>query len=206
MTHLSARRKSLCQTSLLCCALLGPTGQQAMAQTVLPTATTLPSDSLYRLSIALTDAQGHRFDWHDQIGRAQLVTMFYGDCRTACPLVLQTLQQTVTAAHLLPQQLGVTMVSLDPLHDTPSSLTALAQSHHLDPAVFRLAVAADDSHTRMLAAVLNIQYRSRANGEISHTTRVLLLDTNGRVVASSTALGATPDPEFLKQIQSITKS
>jgi protein SCO1/2 len=36
---------------------------------------------------------------------------------------------------------------------------------------------------------------------INHTTRISLLDASGSVVASSTELGADPDPVFLEQIR-----
>jgi protein SCO1 len=161
----------------------------------------LPADSLYRLSVPLTDTAGTRFDWSDMAGHPMLVTMFYGDCNTACPIVLENLQKTVAALKQPASRLGVLMVSLDPLHDTPRSLTKLAQSHKLDPAAFRLAVSTDDTHTRALAAALHIKYRALSGGEINHTTRICLLDAGGRVIASSTELNIEPDPAFLAQIR-----
>ena len=202
MMYRNARLTALCRGGTLWLALMGTSPAPAMAQAVPSAAVVLPADSLYRLSIALTDAQGRHFNWHDLAGRPTLATMFYGDCNTACPLVLKNLQQTIAALKLPAGRLAVTMISLDPLHDTPASLNNLAQSHHLDQAVFRLALAADDSHTPTLAAVMNIKYRLLAGGEISHTTRVLLLDANGHIIASNAALGIEPDPEFLKQIRS----
>ncbi|MES2300396.1 MAG: SCO family protein [Pseudomonadota bacterium] len=161
----------------------------------------LPADSLYRLAVPLTDSVGKQFDWSEMAGHAVLVTMFYGDCNTACPIVLENLQQTVAALKLPAARLSVLMVSLDPLRDTPKSLAKLAQSHHLDPALFRMAVSSDDTHTRALAAALRIKYRGLAGGEINHTTRICLLDANGKVVASSTELSTVPDAAFLAQLK-----
>ncbi len=161
----------------------------------------LPSDSLYRLSVPLTDSEGRHFDWRDLAGKPVLVTMFYGDCNTACPIVIKNLQQTIVALKDMPGKPSVLMVSLDPLRDSQAGLARLAHTHLLDTTVFRLAVSSDDSHTRAMAAALNIKYRALSGGEINHTTRICLLDANGRVIASSSELSIAPDPAFLAQIR-----
>ncbi|MES2319345.1 MAG: SCO family protein [Pseudomonadota bacterium] len=161
----------------------------------------LPAASLYRLAVPLTDSAGLRFDWRALAGRPALVTMFYGDCNTACPITIENLRRTVAA--LKPGKVGimVLMVSLDPLHDSPASLADLAARHKLDPAVFRLAVAADETHTRAMAAALQVKYRALEGGVINHTTRVSLLDGGGQLLASSTELSSDPDPAFLAQVR-----
>ena len=165
----------------------------------------LPATSLYQLAVPLTDSAGHRFDWRVLAGRPALVTMFYGDCNTACPIIIENLRRTV--ALLKPGRAGLTvlMVSLDPLHDTPASLAELAAKNKLDPAVFRLAVAADETRTRAMAAALQVKYRALEGGVINHTTRVSLLDAGGNAIASSTELASDPDPVFLAQIRKALK-
>jgi protein SCO1/2 len=158
----------------------------------------LPATSLYQLSVPLTDSSGQRFDWRQLAGRPALVTMFYGDCNTACPIIIENLRRTV--AQLKPG-MTVLMVSLDPLHDSAASLAELAAKHKLNPAVFRLAVAPDETRTRAMAAALQVKFRVLEGGVINHTTRVSLLDAGGNVIASSTELGADPDPVFLAQIR-----
>lgn len=165
----------------------------------------LPAASLYRLAVPLTDSAGRRFDWRELAGKPALVTMFYGDCNTACPIIIENLRRTV--AQLKPGRPNITvlMVSLDPLHDTPASLADLAAGHKLDPTLFRLAVAADETRTRAMAAALQVKYRAVENGVINHTTRVSLLDAGGSVVASSSELRADPDPVFLAQLRNALK-
>lgn len=165
----------------------------------------LPAASLYRLEVPLTDSAGRRFDWRQLAGQPALVTMFYGDCNTACPIIIENLQRTVAQLKPGRPRITVLMVSLDPLHDTPASLADLAAGHKLDPALFRLAVAADETRTRAMAAALQVKYRAVENGVINHTTRVSLLDAGGSVVASSTELRADPDPVFLAQIRKALK-
>ncbi len=165
----------------------------------------LPATSLYKLAVPLTDSAGHRFDWRALAGRPALVTMFYGDCNTACPIVIENLRRTVAQLKQGRAGLTVLMVSLDPLHDSPVSLADLAAKNKLDPAVFRLAVAADETHTRAMAAALQVKYRSLEGGVINHATRLSLLDAGGSIIASSTELASDPDPIFLAQIRKALK-
>ncbi|MBX9913324.1 MAG: SCO family protein [Pseudomonadaceae bacterium] len=175
--------------------------QDAPTAPVIASAPALPADSLYALSVPLIDAQGRSFDFQELAGKPLLVTMFYGDCTVACPIIMQNLQRTM--AEVKPQvgQLSVLMVSLNPEHDNSASLLHLSQKHQLDEQFFRLAVSIDDGHTRALAAALKIKYRLLENGEISHNTRVVLLDARGQVLAASTQLQATPDPLLVKEIR-----
>lgn len=161
----------------------------------------VPADSLYGLAMPLTDAQGEHFDWREMAGKPLLVSMFYGDCASACPVLMQSLQRTI--AELQPEEgaLKVLMVSLNPQHDTPASLAHMSHTHQLDERFFRLAVAADEGQTRAMAAVLKIKYRALDNGEISHNTRVSLLSASGQVIASSTVLKPVADQALLLEIR-----
>lgn len=203
--------KSSMRCAAFCAVVTGSVTGAALAQqpgvasAANPSKPALPADSLYWLTVPLTDAQGKRFDLRDLAGRPVLVTMFYGDCNTACPIIIETLQQTMAALKLPASKLSVLMVSLDPLHDSPASLAQLGQTHHLDNKVFRLAVSSNDTHTRAMAAALDIKYRVLGGGEISHTTRIALLDAGGKIVASSTQLNTAPDQEFLKKIRLAVK-
>lgn len=168
-------------------------------------AAALPSTSLYRLSVPLTDSAGKRFEWRELAGRPALVTMFYGDCNTACPIIIENLHRTVARLPPGHKPLTVLMVSLDPLHDSPASLADLAAKHKLDARVFRLAVAPNETHTRAMAAALQVKFRALEGGVINHTTRVSLLDAGGTVIASSSELSADPEPAFLAQVRQALK-
>jgi len=178
----------------------------AQDRSPVPAASAAPGASLYRLSTPLTDAAGQRFTLQDFAGRPLLVTMFYGDCHTACPIVVETLKRTVAALGPDGKRLQVLLISLDPGRDTPKSLSMLSRTHGLDSAQFRLAVAGNETDTRLLASGLNIRYRALDNGEISHTTRIVLLNASGTVQADSSQLQAEPDPAFVKQIAAQLKA
>lgn len=166
----------------------------------------LPGNSQYQLDISLTDAAGQRFNLRDMAGTPVLVTMFYGDCNAACPIIIETLKRTVEALGPNAAKLRVLMVSLDPFNDSPAGLAKLVKDKQLDPQRFRLAVAKDESQTRMLAGALQIKFRQLGDGVINHTTRITLLDGSGVSKAVSTRLDTTPDAEFVKQINHLLKS
>lgn len=161
----------------------------------------IPADSLYGLPVTLTDAQGVKFDWREMAGQPVLVTMFYGDCASACPVLIESLQRTIAELQPKPGSLKVLMVSLNPQHDTPASLGHLMHMHKIDAGVFRLAVAGDEGQTRAMAAALQIKYRQLDNGEISHNTRVSLLNASGQEIASSTQLKSTADQALLVELR-----
>lgn len=161
----------------------------------------IPADSLYGLPVTLTDAQGVKFDWREMAGKPVLVTMFYGDCASACPVLIESLQRTIAELQPKPGSLKVLMVSLNPQHDTPASLGHLMHMHKIDAGVFRLAVAADEGQTRAMAAALQIKYRQLDNGEISHNTRVSLLNASGQEIASSSLLKSTADQALLVELR-----
>ncbi|MCU6499058.1 SCO family protein [Rugamonas sp. A1-17] len=168
-------------------------------------AAALPGNSVYRLDATLTDAAGQHFALHDMAGTPVLITMFYGDCHAACPVIIETLKRTVAALGPDGKRVRVLMISLDPKHDTPAALSSLLMMHQLDPAQFRLVAAGSDSQTRALAATLNIKYRVLESGEINHTTRIALLDASGTVQVDTTRLDADPDPAFVKQVAALIK-
>jgi protein SCO1/2 len=59
---------------------------------------------------------------------------------------------------------------------------------------------ADDNGVRKVAALLGVRYRRLANGEFNHSSALFLLDADGRIVAKTEKIGATPDPEFVAQV------
>jgi protein SCO1 len=112
-----------------------------------------------------------------------------------------------TRAKLAPDErarLPVTLVSFDPARDTVAALKRHATQRGLDPAAWTLA-RTDARSVRRLAAVLGIQYRALSDGEFNHSTVLLLLDADGRIVARSTRLG-NADPAFVQAAATLLKA
>lgn len=161
----------------------------------------LQGPSLYQVQAPLTDQTGQPLAL-SQLHSVALLTMFYGDCQYACPIIIESLKRTAAA---LPEpqrsKLRIVMISLNPGIDTSEKLSRLMQSQQLDPKQFTLAVSDNDADTRQWAAVLGIKYRRAANGEINHSSRQILLDATGVPIAQNDKLNAVPDPEFVQQIR-----
>ncbi len=89
---------------------------------------------------------------------------------------------------------------MDPARDTPETLAKVQRERHLDPPSWILLqpAAAD---VRPLAAILGVRYRALADGEFNHTTTLVLLDAEGRVLARTEQIGAAGDPEFAAAVR-----
>lgn len=138
-------------------------------------------DSLYQLSMKLTDQRGQPTTLDAFRGHPVIVSMFYGSCPAACPLLVSNVKalegsldpETRAAVRIL-------LVSFDPRNDTPAALGRFAEERGIDGSRWTLA-SASDAQVRTLAAVLGIKYRRLPDGGFNHTSTVLLLDRDGRI-------------------------
>lgn len=181
--------------------LAGLLASFSLAAMAAPMAETLPGDSVYQFQATLTDSTGRVFAWRDLRGQPRIVTMFYTSCRYICPLVVDTLRgierQLTTDER---ERLGFVLVSMDPARDTPEALARVMSERHLDAAHWRLLQPRPDE-LRGLAGLLGIRYRSLADGEFNHSTALVLLDAEGRILARSERLGAGGDSAFLADVR-----
>lgn len=164
------------------------------------TRTPLPGDSIHHLGVSLTDQDGRVFMMNERRGRPRLVSMFYTSCQFVCPMLIDALRDT--EAKLAPEErkhLSVLMVSFDPVHDTVAVLERTADQRQLDTRHWTLA-RTDAAAVRKLAAVFRIQYRALANGDFIHTTALILVSADGRVLGRTTRLGDA-DPAFVALVE-----
>lgn len=160
----------------------------------------LPGASIYQLDIALTDQAGDIQKLAARRGTPQLVTMFYTSCTMVCPIIIDTLKMTRKAVgNPSRQQLGVLAVSFDPEHDDVGVLHSYADAQKIDLGVFTLA-RAEAPAVRQLAAVLGLQYRQLPDKNFNHSSQLVLLDREGRIIARTSLIGRT-DPEFVAIIR-----
>lgn len=160
--------------------------------------------SIYHLDAALTDQGGveHQLDIHR--GHPVLVTMFYGSCPMACPLLIDTMravEKTVSPAER--EHLRFLLISIDPERDTVAKLRELGTTRKLDPTRWTLA-RTDAANVRKIAAVLGIQYRKLPDGGFNHSSIVTLLGTDGEIQYQSSVLGKA-DPELLAALKRISQ-
>ena len=160
----------------------------------------LPPDSVYHLEVALTDQRAVTASFAAGRGGVRIVSMFYANCPYVCPLIIDTIKRVereLDPAALA--KLDVLLVTLDPERDDPAALANVVEKRKLDATRWTLARTAPGD-VRKLAAVLGIQYRQLENREFNHSSALILLDADGRVLARSSVLGAT-DPEFVAAVR-----
>ena len=179
---------------LSCLALVSLSTFAASAQPA------LPRDSVYQLPLLLTDQHGKTWDWSHHRGQPQVVAMFYASCPNMCPLIVDS-GKAIEHALSPDQQRGLHLlyISIDPAHDTPAVLNELATTRKLDPARWSLA-SPRVQDVRSVAGLLGVRYRQLADGQFNHTSVMVLLDREGRIVARTEQVGAVPDPAFLGSV------
>jgi protein SCO1 len=164
--------------------------------------TALPGDSLYRLNPRLTDQDGKPFELKSLQGGPVLASMFYSSCDMVCPVLFETVAQTVKSVPAPARdRIRVLMVTFDPERDTVAVLKETAAKHRCDP--HWSIVRGSPADARQIAAALGVQYRRLASGEFNHSTSVLLLDSQGRITQRSGSLGAV-DADLVAALRQAT--
>lgn len=182
------RRRVLWGLGALACAPLSAMGA----------ASELPGESIYRLRDTLVDQDGRTFGLSSMRGHAVLASMFYSSCEMVCPMIFETIHQTLKALPAAEAKaVKVLMISFDPARDSVPVLKKIAQQHSCD-ARWTLA-RSNESSVRTVAAALGVQYRRLASGEFNHSSTLELLDTEGRITARSGVLGAV-DPALVAAV------
>lgn len=175
------------------------------AQTAVASRAALPGDSVYQVPATMIDQDGHPFKLAERRGQPVLVSMFYNSCEFVCPMLIDTLRNTEQS--LTPEErshLSMLLITFDPARDDVKVLKSVADKRGLDPAHWTLA-RTDAVSVRKIAATLGIQYRLLANGEYNHTTVLILLDADGRIIGRTKKIGAT-DPAFVKLVREAVKA
>lgn len=145
-------------------------------------------DSLFHLQATWQNHRGNTVQLSDFADRPTIITMIYGSCQTACPILVRDAQRIRAA---LPEDqrhhIQVVVVSFDPARDTPDALAEYATDRAVDkPNWHYLNGQANDIRT--LATLLGIRYRDNGDGTFDHSNVVAVLDPAGRIVHRSEGL------------------
>ena len=160
--------------------------------------TPLPANSIYQLSVPLSDQLGRVSTLENWRGKPVLISMFYSSCQFVCPRIVDALKRTEES---LATKVPILMVSFDPARDDTAALKAMAGERHIDPKLWTLA-RTDARNVRKLAATLGIQYRELPSGEFNHASVIILLDAEGRIVGKTSTIGEA-DPAFVKLVKKL---
>ena len=160
----------------------------------------LPPDSVYQLQARLVDQDGRALAWPALRGKPRLVAMFYTSCQYICPLIVDSgkaVEHRLSAAER--KRIGIVLVSMDAARDDPQALRQVVRQRGLDTARWTLATPRAQD-VRDIAAVLGVRYRQLADGGFNHSSALVLLDADGRVLARTERMGTQPDPEFVAAV------
>lgn len=163
-----------------------------------------PDTSVFGLGVPWTDQAGRAFDLHSLAGTPTVVLMFYGTCRSACPVLIRDVKRVEAA--LTPAARARTrfvLVTFDPSNDTPERLRELAAESQLDLSRWSLLRGADDD-VRAFATVLGVQFSRVGPGEYTHSNLITLLDPQGVVAFQLDGL-QQPVGELARRIEGYTR-
>jgi protein SCO1 len=164
----------------------------------------------------LTDQTGAKFSAQDLAGRAALVDFIYTHCTDACPLLsanFSQAQRKLADQGLLGSKAMLVSVSVDPVHDTPTVLNEYAQSFKADSSNWKFLTGDFDGVWDVLTG-FKLQTRPPrpavdslppGGTELSHTTRIVLLDPQGQVRAYLNGDDASPD-ELVDAVRRVVRS
>jgi protein SCO1/2 len=169
----------------LACTSLGCEKASASERHEQKTAPAAPTvgPSLYPIRVALRDQDGVAIGLDVHRGHPVIISMFYGSCPSACPLLVSHVKEL--EASLSPEvraRVRVLLVSFDPEHDTPEALSKIARQHHVATDRWRLATGSDDD-VRQIASALDVSYRKQPSGAFAHDSVIAVLDGEGRILA-----------------------
>ena len=176
-------RQLLVGVTLACTLFACSTRDRANEASTTRTAAEGAAPSIYPLRVALEDQRAQAIGLDVHRGHPTIVSMFYGSCPVACPLIISRIKEIESQ---LPEparrDVRVLLVSFDGERDTPGALAGIMKLRGLDSARWTLARGSDDA-ARQIAAVLGISYRAAPGGAIDHDSVLTVLDREGRPLA-----------------------
>ncbi len=135
--------------------------------------------------LEMQNERGEKIRMSDFRGQVVAFTFVYSRCPlpTYCPLISNHLQE----AQEILARIGVTggwhfiSITLDPEHDTPEVLAAVAQNRDADTSRWTFATAGTSSVTQFGRA-FGLEFSRGANGVINHNLRTVVIDATGHLV------------------------
>lgn len=150
--------------------------------------------SLYHLNASWTDHRGQPLTLSRFQGQPVVITMMYGSCATACPILMHDLTRIQSALPTaVREQTQLIVASFDSERDTPEALAEYAADRHLDRQHWHFLHGERDQ-VRTLATLLGIRYRAKEDGGFDHSNVITVLDADGRIVYRSEGLLKPVEP------------
>jgi len=163
----------------------------------------------------LTDQTGAPFSSSALAGRVTLLDFVYTHCTDACPLLSATFQQAqrkLADDKLLGDRIMLVSLSVDPQHDTPPVLAEYGQRFKADATGWKL-LSGDWDQVYDVVTGFKVATRpprpaadapAPGGTELTHSTRIILIDAQQQVRAYLEGQDATAD-DLIKAAKRVLK-
>ncbi len=150
-------------------------------------------NSIYQYGAVWTDQSGRKITLGNFKGKRIVLAMFYASCTTACPELvndIQQLERKIPKSRL--DSFRFILVTIDPHKDTPSELFKYAGSHDLDLNRWSL-LRGSKEEVATLAQLIGFQYKRNSSGMFTHTNLITFLNAQGEITKQSEGLNQNID-------------
>jgi protein SCO1/2 len=163
----------------------------------------------------LTDQTGAPFASSSLAGRVTLLDFVYTHCTDACPILSATFQQVqrkLADEKLLGDRVVLVSLSVDPQHDSPPVLAEYGQQFKADATGWKL-LSGDWDQVFDVVTGLKVATRpprpavdapAPGGTELTHSTRVILIDAQQQVRAYLEGHDATAD-DLVKAVKRVLR-
>ncbi|HMC14026.1 MAG TPA: SCO family protein [Albitalea sp.] len=138
--------------------------------------------SVYALNLHFTDDHGTPRELAEWQGRAVILTMGYGACRSICSSTLRTLEELQADADRRGVAIDVLVASIDPGEDTPQAWAQYRKARKLARTNWSF-LTGSPGDTRRLARFLGLRYW-RYDEHLMHDFRIVRLAADGSIAAA----------------------
>lgn len=145
--------------------------------------------SIYSLPMKWKSDNGQTVALSNWKGKKTLVTMLYTSCKYSCPLMMKKLKKIEAHLKEKNEKYEIIIVSLDPEHDTPESLSKFKKDNEV--ADYWHFLSGSEKDTRMFSMIVNIRYSKNPKSKvIGHDNKIVVLDESGHVIRTLDGMDA----------------
>ncbi|MFQ5748619.1 MAG: SCO family protein [Planctomycetota bacterium] len=130
----------------------------------------------------LLDQDGRPFRREDLLGKVWVVDFFFTRCHTLCPQLTLKMDHLARGWHR-ESRLEFLSVSVDPEFDRPEILRSYAQAHDIPLSRWTLATGEKKAILDLSQKTFKLGMGTErgADGDITHSSRFVLVDAKGRI-------------------------
>ena len=150
----------------------------------------------------MTDSAGNRFDSRELLGKVWVVDFIYTNCPAECPM-MSSRMHSVEKQLKGEDDVKLVSISVDPAHDTPPVLNEFAHRYG-GPTKQWIFLTGTPATVHQLA--YTTFHVGDVIGKISHSTKFVLVDKQGRVRGYYSTIGADDIPSMLKDVAALRGS